>query len=98
MCWHEDFGDEPSVEERMPYGLSPAEVHLIVAEASLHRCEECGKRFLEDEVISTGIYEYYMMDIDPESVVCLECYEACQAGRIPTDPSLIDCYTPLRAA
>jgi hypothetical protein len=98
MCWHEYFGDEPSVEERMPYGLSPAEIDSIIAEASLHKCEECGKPFLADEVITTGMYEYYTMDVDPESVVCLECYEACREGHIPSDPSLIDGYTPLRVA
>ena len=38
--WHEDFGDEPSVEERMPFGISPEEMLAVSEEAMLSECCE----------------------------------------------------------
>jgi hypothetical protein len=98
MRWHEDFGDAPSVEERMPSGLSPIEMAEIMLEANCERCECCQKWFLVDELVLTGMYEYYTMDIDPDSLYCSDCYEAERERYTPSDPSLYDCYTPLEAA
>lgn len=96
MNWHEDFGDEPSVEERTPHGLSPNEIIAIIADESRVKCDECGERFHADDVVITDMYEYCTMDIDPESVICLDCYEACRDAHIPDDPTLFDGCTPLQ--
>ena len=78
MRWHEDFEDEPSVEERMPFGLSPIEMQAMMIEARFDTCERCGDRLPDDELISTGMHEYFTMDIDPESKFCPGCYELCR--------------------
>ena len=98
MRWHEDFEDEPSVEERMPFGLSPSEMQAMMIEARFDTCEQCGDRLPDEDLIATGMYEYFTMDIDPESKFCPECYELLQRRDVPSDPSLFDGLTPLQVA
>jgi len=94
--WHEDFADEPAVEERMPFGIPPEEMRAVLEEALQDDCcELCGMLFDPGEVAETGMYEYYTMDLDPGTRVCPECLESRRDQFIPDDPSLFDCYTPL---
>ncbi len=95
MVWHEDFADEPSVEERMPFGITPQEMHAMMLEASLGTCEFCGAQAAIGEMIETGTYEYYTMDIDPGTLACPGCIENHRLRFIPDDPSLYDCLTPV---
>ncbi|MDZ4817897.1 MAG: hypothetical protein SGJ20_02880 [Planctomycetota bacterium] len=96
MNWHEDFQDEPSIEERTPYGLCPIEMHSIMSEVSLEECGHCEERFPSDEMIVTGIYEYYTMDLDPDTRLCEHCYECHRQSCIPDDPAHFDSYTPVK--
>ena len=94
--WCEDFDDEPSVEERMPFGVSPEEMRAVSEEAMPSDCCEFCKLPSDDgELVETGMYEYYTMDLDPGTRVCPECLESHRMLFIPDDPSLFDCYTPL---
>lgn len=97
MFWHEDFGDEPSIEERMPIGVSPEE-KLAVSEQIWEdsHCSICEQEFAESELIETGMYEYCTMDLDPGTKLCPECLEAHRDQYIPDDPMLFDCYTPIQ--
>lgn len=95
ISWHEDFGDEPAVEERMPFGVTPEEMRAALYEASLGTCEFCGQQACTDELIETGMHEYYTMDLDPGTLSCLECLESRRDALIPEDLSLSDCYTPV---
>jgi hypothetical protein len=97
IMMYEDFGDEPSVEERMPFGgISPEEM-LAVSEEILRSncCELCGLPPALGELVETGMYEYYTMDLDPGTRVCEECLESHRTQYIPDNPMLFDCYTPL---
>ena len=95
MC-REDFGDEPSVEERMPFGVSPEEMRAVSEEAMLSDCCEFCERLPDDgELVETGMYEYYTMDLDPGTLICVVCLELHRSQFIPDDPSLFDCYTPV---
>ena len=94
VYWHEDFEDEPSVEERMPFGLSPEEMRAVSIEASLDICENCHVQLPDDEFVVTGMDEYCTMDIDPGTKLCSECYDERRMQFIPSDPSLFDCFTP----
>ncbi len=58
-------------------------------------CEGCRMPFAQRDLIETGMYEYYMIDLDPGTVLCAECYEHRRVGFIPDDPSLFDAYTPV---
>ncbi len=58
-------------------------------------CANCGELSPFAELIVTGSREYYTMELDPDTALCCECYEDRQAARIPSDPSLFDCYTPV---
>ena len=70
--WHEDFADEPAVEERMPFGVPPEEMRAVLEEALQDDCcELCGLLFDPGELTETGMYEYYTMDLDPGTRVCL---------------------------
>ena len=94
--WHEDFADEPSIEERIPFGISPEEMRAVMEVASLDDCcELCKLPFDCGDLIETGLYEYYTMDLDPGTWVCTECLESHRLKFIPDDPSLFDVYTPL---
>ncbi len=95
MGWHEDFGDEPSVEERMPFGLSPLEMQAISDEACLEACHFCDERYPEESLYTTDMYEYVTMDVDPDTKLCPECYDRRRLKFVPDDPSLFDCYTPV---
>ena len=95
MNLHEDFGDEPSIEERMPFGISPEEMREGMIEAFMGVCEFCGVSAPRDEFIETGMYEYRTMDLDPDTLACAECLEEHRLTFIPDDPSLFDCYTPV---
>ena len=96
MVMHEDFADEPSVEERMPHGLSPAEMKALHDEASVEDCEFCGESFHYDELVPTGHYEYYTMDLDPGTRICADCLERRREDYTPSDPALFDCYMPVQ--
>jgi hypothetical protein len=50
---------------------------------------------LENLLMRTGMYEYYTMDVDPETAVCFDCYEARRESRIPDGPDCFDGWTPL---
>lgn len=93
--WHEDFEDEPSVEERMPFGVPPEEMRAVIASTSVDFCENCHVQLPDDEFVLTGMDEYHTMDLDPGTKLCCDCYDACRMRFIPSDPSLFDCYTPL---
>ena len=94
--WHEDFSDEPGVEERMPFGVSPEEMRAVMEEALQDDCcELCGLLVDPVDLIETGMTEYYQMDLDPGTRVCTECLESHRLQFIPDDPSLFDCYTPV---
>jgi hypothetical protein len=95
MRWHEDFQDEPSVEERMPFGITFEEMQAAMVAASLGACEFCGEQALLEDLIETGTYEYYTMDLDPGTLACGECLENHRTQFVPDDPSLYDCYTPV---
>jgi hypothetical protein len=96
MWWHEDFEDEPSVEERMPFGVPPEEMRAVLEEALQDDCcELCELPFGPGELVETGIYEFYTMDLDPGTRICSECLESHRMQFIPDDPSLFDCYTPV---
>lgn len=95
MNWHEDYGDEPAIEERMPYGMTPEEMRDVMMEASCETCYVCGVKAQVEEFVETGMYEYYTMDIDPETFFCPACIEEYRMQFIPEDPSLFDCLTPL---
>lgn len=95
MMWHEDFGDEPSVEDRMPFGVSPEEMEAVMLEALLDPCEICGVQFERDLMTETGSYEYYTMDLDPGTLLCADCYETHRLQYVPDDPELIDGLTPI---
>lgn len=58
-------------------------------------CEACRMSFPMKELVKTGMYEFYTMDVDPLTLICLECYEAHRESCIPDDPDLFDCYTPV---
>jgi hypothetical protein len=95
MDFHEDFGDEPSVEERMPFGITPQEVHAVMTEASLGACEFCGEQEALDDLTETGTYKYHTMDLDPGILACIDCLENHRMQFIPDNASLFDCYTPV---
>jgi hypothetical protein len=93
---HEDFGDEPSVEERMPFGVSQEEMLVVFKEVLENDCcEHCKQLFDAGELVETEMYEYYTMDLDPGTRICPECLESHREQYIPDDPSLFDCYIPL---
>lgn len=94
MPWHEDFEDEPSVEERMPFGITPEEMQAVMVAASLGACEFCGEQAVLEDLIETGMYEYYSMDLDPGTLACADCLENHRLRFVPDDPSLFDCWTP----
>lgn len=58
-------------------------------------CEQCKMPHAFWDLITTGMYEYHTMDLDPGTDVCGGCYEAQRNRFIPDDPSLFDCYTPV---
>lgn len=95
MGWHEDFEDEPTVEERMPFGLPPVEIQALHAEASVDRCESCGESFPCDYFEPIGYIEYCTMDLDCDTRICSDCLEERRASYIPDDPELFDCLTPV---
>src|SRR5262245_52440955 len=95
MGWHEDFGDEPSVEERMPHGLSTVEMLALFEEASMDACEGCGQSFPEGALSTTDMFECVTMDLDPGTQLCGECYEVCRRRHIPDDPRMFDGFTPV---
>ena len=93
---HEDFEDEPSVEERMPFGVSPEEMRAVFEESLENDCWEfCKLPFGPGDLAETGKPEFYMMDLDPGTRICPECLESHRMRFIPGDPSLFDCYTPI---
>ncbi len=95
MNLHEDFEDEPAVEERMPFGITPEEMHAAMVEASLELCKFCNESYPSEDWIETGMHEYCTMDSDPGTFACPECLEAYRMRFIPDDPSLFDCLTPV---
>ena len=95
MNWTEDFGDEPGVEDRMPFGMSPEEMRDVLIAASLETCEFCGVEAHFEDLVETGTCEYYTMDVDPNTLACPECLENRRLKFIPKDPSLFDCFTPV---
>src|SRR5262245_14835362 len=97
MNWPEDFEDVPSVEERMPNGLSPIEMSLVREEADYAKCECCGERLLIEALTRTDLYEYCTMDLDPDTLLCGDCYEDIRLQHVPSDPMLWDALTPVAA-
>lgn len=95
MVWHEDFADEPSVEERMPFGITPEEMQAVMLEASLGTCEFCGEHVALEDLIETDTYEYYTMELDPGTLACPDCLENRRLRFVPDDPRLFDCMTPI---
>jgi hypothetical protein len=95
MGWHEDFADEPSVEERMPFGFAPEEMQAAIIAASFGVCEFCGEESMLEDLIESGMYEYYTMDLDPGTLSCADCLESHRLRFVPDDPSLFDCFTPV---
>ena len=93
--WHEDFADEPSVEERTPFGISPDEAFAAMMDASLATCEFCRRQAEHEDFIETGMNEYYTMDLDPGTMACYDCLEQHRARFIPDDPLLFDAWTPV---
>jgi hypothetical protein len=96
MNWHEDFEDEPAVEDRMPYGLSPEEMSLLIIEAPLGVCEFCGVKGPREDFVKTGLDEYLTMDLDPNTLACPNCLEDHRLRWIVDDPSLFDCFTAVQ--
>jgi hypothetical protein len=94
--WHEDFGDEPSVEERIKCEMSQSEIDAVEAEAfqSTECCGICGKYVGFDNLIETGYSEYVTMDLDPQ-LVCPDCLELRCIQYTPSDPNLWDVLTPI---
>ena len=94
--WHEDFGDEPSVEERIPFGIPPEEMAVLQEDAILqcNCCACCGQLFDYEDLIETGMREFYTMDLDP-GLICCECLESRRVRFIPDNPLLFDVYTPV---
>jgi hypothetical protein len=95
MQFFEDFGDEPSVEERMPHGLDTVEICNLYIEAAKDKCECCLQLIAEETLIRTGRGEYMTMDIDPDTRICPDCYEERRLLYTPDDPMLFDGWTPL---
>jgi hypothetical protein len=95
MNLDEDFEDEPAVEERMPFGITPEEMYAVMIEASQESCEFCNEAFHCEDLIETGMYEYCTMDLDPGTFACSECLERHRMRFVPDDPSLFDCLTPV---
>lgn len=93
----EDFGDAPTIEERFNGAVSPIEMQEALLDSTYPNCEICGERFCVSELIFTGIYEYYTMDLDPETRMCHLCLGEQQQNCTPSDPSLWDCYTPVHS-
>lgn len=58
-------------------------------------CEGCKMPFPTWQLTRTGMYEFHTMDLDPETVLCSDCYEARRESYIPDDPDLYDAWTPL---
>ncbi len=88
--------EEVSIEEQMPYGISPEEARAVSEEAFLcDCCEFCGSFRDDSEFVETGMGEFYTMDIDPGTLVCIECLESRRLRFIPDDPSCFDCWTPV---
>lgn len=58
-------------------------------------CDRCWMPFARRELLETGMYEYYTMDVDPGTFMCHDCHEARREQFIPDDPSLFDCHTPV---
>ena len=93
MAWHEDFEDEPSVENQMPFGISPEEMHVVMMDAMVDACECCGVRLEQFYLVETGTYEFYTMDIDPGTLMCVDCLEDRREQYTPDDPELFDALT-----
>lgn len=60
-------------------------------------CQHCKMIFPSSHVISTGLREYYQMDLDPDTRLCIDCIEEIRSSRLPDNPKLWDAYTPLEA-
>jgi hypothetical protein len=94
--WHEDYG--PTCEERIPVGGE--EMSALQEEAILQCqcCTYCGHlcdhEHLND-LTETGMEEYCRLDLDPGTIICLECLESVRVQFTPTDPSVFDVYTPV---
>lgn len=58
-------------------------------------CKCCKMPFPAWQLTKTGMYEFYTMDLDPETMLCGECYETRRESRIPDDQELFDAWTPL---
>jgi hypothetical protein len=61
-------------------------------------CDACKTPFPKGNLIETGMWEFYTMDLDPLTPICADCYEAERERHIPDDPSLVDCLTPVQIA
>lgn len=96
--WPEDFEDVPSVEERMPHGLSPIDMAAVREEADFALCECCGERLPNEALTRTDLYEHRTMDLDPDSLYCGDCYESIRLQHVPADPMLWDVLTPVAVA
>lgn len=68
------------------------------AKAGNQLCEDCRRSLPKRQLIETGTHEYYTLDLDPTTLLCIECYEARCDERTPNDASLFDCYTPVAFA
>tara|TARA_R110002049_G_scaffold300016_1_gene490569 strand:+ start:10167 stop:10931 length:765 start_codon:yes stop_codon:yes gene_type:complete len=58
-------------------------------------CECCMKSLPKNALMSTGMTEYYQLDLDPETLACWSCLDRLKCARIPDDLDLCDVYTPM---
>lgn len=59
-----------------------------------HLCEPCMRLVPIEQLIKTGMTDYYQLDVDPDTYFCTDCYPQLQEARTPDDSSLFDVYTP----
>lgn len=95
MRLHEDYGDEPGIEERYPSDQSPDEYDLAGTAGTFEPCELCGTFCITTDLIATDLWEYVTMDIDPGTKLCSGCYQESLDRSTPDDPTLYDAYTPI---
>ncbi|QDU86689.1 hypothetical protein Pla175_00390 [Pirellulimonas nuda] len=93
--WHEDYGDEPSAEERMPREVMSGEELSVTLELSTSHCDFCNAHLFNDELKVTGRWEYSTMDVDLETKLCEDCYDRRRRHYTPDDPKLFDALTPV---
>jgi competence protein CoiA len=58
-------------------------------------CEDCKMPSKRMYLIETGMWEYYTLDLDPQTLLCPDCHETRCDTRTPDDPALFDCWTPV---